>query len=112
MRRNDLAYEVQSEPRAAPLSAADRLGAEEPLEQSLLILLSNADALIRHADLHPVPDSFGDDGDVTTWFGVLDRVGEQVVEHLSHADCIATHDQVVSNCDVDVNLGSLCSRSL
>src|ERR671915_1780104 len=82
---DELAADVQAQPRAADAAEHLRVEAVELLEDARQLLGRDAEALVQHAETHHAVGRLRAELDPAAVGGVLDRVLDEVDEDLSHA---------------------------
>src|SRR5262245_28501794 len=99
MRARDLPRDPQAESEPADMAGGD--GALEAIEDALAIRIGDADPMIAHAHSRVAAVLLHADDDRST-ASVLDRVREQIVDHLLHAHRIPGADDVVLRVEGDL----------
>ena len=76
-----------------------------------LVLLRDADPLVAYLDPHGFAAARAADLDRAALGGVLDRIPEEVPEHLGDSVAVAAHGQGVGGDDLDVVAGLVSAKS-
>src|SRR6185437_10782906 len=88
-RADEFPADVEPEPRAADSTSLVRIEAVELLEDPLLLAERDPQALVSDGEAQPLPDARDRHVDATSRRRVLDRVVDEVEEHLPRALLVA-----------------------
>src|SRR6266567_2608930 len=98
---DDTARDVQAQTHAGESSVVDVTAAMETLEDERLILERNADALVRHTEARLVPVAPQADVDRLPVRAVLERILDQIRDHLIKPGDIHGRDHGSLEAEVD-----------